>query len=145
MLSPAARAGLSGRCGRGSARFSGRRIGIYRNDARRLGGRFPLTVFAPFILDASITLGRRVLRGEKFWQAHREHYYQLMIRMSKGHAITVRIWYVVMLLGAGFALAGLRIGIQAQWSIFGLWSGALLMCGWEVDRRWHVWTRLNRL
>src|SRR5260363_168521 len=36
----AARAGLSGRCGRGSARFSGRRIGIYRNDARRLGGRF---------------------------------------------------------------------------------------------------------
>src|SRR5260364_118241 len=109
------------------------------------GGAFPLTVFAPFILDASITLGRRVLRGEKFWQAHREHYYQRMIRMSKGHAITVRIWYVVMLLGAGFALAGLRIGIQAQWIIFGLWSGALLMCGWEVDRRWHVWTRLNRL
>src|SRR5260363_187045 len=31
------------------------------------GGAFPLTVFAPFILDASITLGRRVLRGEKFW------------------------------------------------------------------------------
>src|SRR5260363_45 len=50
-----------------------------------------------------------------FWQAHCEHYYQRMIRMSKGHAITVRIWYVVMLLGAGFALAGLRIGIQAQW------------------------------
>src|SRR5260364_257494 len=40
MLELAARAGLSGRCGRGSARFSGRRIGIYRNDARRLGGRF---------------------------------------------------------------------------------------------------------
>src|SRR5260364_17565 len=51
------------------------------------------SVFSPFILDASITLGRRVLRGEKFWQAHREHYYQRMIRMSKGHAITVRIWY----------------------------------------------------
>src|SRR5260363_151378 len=129
----------------GSYALTGRPRGSFWAMRGVWGGAFPLTVFAPFILDASITLGRRVLRGEKFWQAHREHNYQRMIRMSKGHAITVRIWYVVMLLGAGFAVAGLRIGIQAQWIIFGLWSGALLMCGWEVDRRGHVWTRLNRL
>src|SRR5260363_112232 len=36
---PAGSYALTGRP-RGSARFSGRRIRIYRNDARRLGGRF---------------------------------------------------------------------------------------------------------
>ena len=32
---------------------------------------FPLLVFSPFIVDASVTLGRRVLRGERFWHAHK--------------------------------------------------------------------------
>ncbi len=102
---------------------------------------FPLTVFAPFILDASMTLCRRLLRGEQFWQAHREHYYQRMIQMSTGHTATVRIWHVAILLGAGLALAGLRISAQAQWIILGLWSGALFMCGLSIDRRWHFWTQ----
>ncbi len=29
-----------------------------------------------YLADSGITLGRRVWRGEKFWQAHRQHYYQ---------------------------------------------------------------------
>ncbi|WP_341772387.1 dTDP-4-dehydrorhamnose 3,5-epimerase family protein [Burkholderia pseudomallei] len=37
-----------------------------------------------FIADASVTLLRRLLRGEKFWQAHREHYYQRMVRLYRG-------------------------------------------------------------
>jgi UDP-N-acetylmuramyl pentapeptide phosphotransferase/UDP-N-acetylglucosamine-1-phosphate transferase len=46
---------------------------------------FPLLVFAPFILDATVTLLRRALRGEKVWQAHRSHYYQRMVQMGLGH------------------------------------------------------------
>jgi UDP-N-acetylmuramyl pentapeptide phosphotransferase/UDP-N-acetylglucosamine-1-phosphate transferase len=34
------------------------------------------TFFAPFLFDATVTLARRVLNGEKFWQPHRTHYYQ---------------------------------------------------------------------
>jgi hypothetical protein len=44
-----------------------------------------LLVFAPFILDATVTLLRRALRGEKVWQAHRTHYYQRMVQMGLGH------------------------------------------------------------
>jgi len=36
----------------------------------------PLLIFAPFWLDATITLLRRLLRGERVWEAHRSHFYQ---------------------------------------------------------------------
>jgi UDP-N-acetylmuramyl pentapeptide phosphotransferase/UDP-N-acetylglucosamine-1-phosphate transferase len=29
-----------------------------------------------YLLDATVTLARRVVRGERFWQAHRSHFYQ---------------------------------------------------------------------
>src|SRR4029079_1058591 len=46
---------------------------------------FPLVVFAPFIVDASITLVRRLLRGERTWEAHRKHYYQRLILAGWSH------------------------------------------------------------
>jgi UDP-N-acetylmuramyl pentapeptide phosphotransferase/UDP-N-acetylglucosamine-1-phosphate transferase len=48
-------------------------------------GWFPLLVFSPFIVDASLTLVARVLRGQKPWQAHREHAYQRMVAGGLGH------------------------------------------------------------
>jgi UDP-N-acetylmuramyl pentapeptide phosphotransferase/UDP-N-acetylglucosamine-1-phosphate transferase len=38
-----------------------------------------------FLADATITLLRRLLRGEKVWLAHREHFYQLAIRSGLRH------------------------------------------------------------
>jgi len=46
---------------------------------------FPLVVFSPFIVDASVTLARRALRGEKVWQAHRSHYYQRVVLLGASH------------------------------------------------------------
>lgn len=43
---------------------------------------FPLLVFSPFVVDATVTLAKRVLRGEKIFQAHREHFYQRLMRMG---------------------------------------------------------------
>ncbi|WP_346840199.1 glycosyltransferase family 4 protein [Microbulbifer sp. SAOS-129_SWC] len=36
----------------------------------------PALVFLPFWLDATLTLLRRVLSGQRWWEAHREHFYQ---------------------------------------------------------------------
>ena len=69
---------------------------------------FPLLVFSPFIVDASITLLRRLLRGEQVWQAHREHYYQRLIRSGLGHRATALWSYGLMALCAAAALALLR-------------------------------------
>jgi UDP-N-acetylmuramyl pentapeptide phosphotransferase/UDP-N-acetylglucosamine-1-phosphate transferase len=43
-----------------------------------------------FLADASITLVRRLFRGERVWQAHREHYYQQAVRRGLGHAAVVK-------------------------------------------------------
>jgi hypothetical protein len=95
-------------------------------------------VFSPFIADASVTLLRRLLRGEKFWEAHREHYYQRMVRSGVGHARTAIYWYAVMFAGIVFALWALcRPSWQQQWLIFAGWYGVLAFCGAVIDRRWR--------
>ena len=39
-----------------------------------------------YLADATITLVRRALRGEKVWQAHRQHYYQRAVAGGLSHA-----------------------------------------------------------
>ncbi len=43
-------------------------------------------LYGVFLVDASVTLLRRVVRGEKWWQAHRSHYYQRLVQSGWSHA-----------------------------------------------------------
>ena len=45
---------------------------------------------AYFLADAGITLGRRIVRGERFWQAHRQHFYQRAVAAGMSHASVAR-------------------------------------------------------
>jgi UDP-N-acetylmuramyl pentapeptide phosphotransferase/UDP-N-acetylglucosamine-1-phosphate transferase len=58
-----------------------------------------------FLADATITLARRLLRGERVWQAHREHFYQWAVRRGLGHAAVVKrvIAADIVLIGCGWA------------------------------------------
>ena len=101
---------------------------------------FPVMVFSPFIADASATLVRRLLRREKVWHAHRDHYYQRMVRSGLGHRNTALIWYAVML-GCGLtALAALGFPPFGQVAVLGLWVVLFWVAAAVVDRRWsrHV-------
>lgn len=62
--------------------------------------------FAPFWLDASVTLARRILKGEPFWRPHREHAYQALVRCGLGHGRTALVAYALMLFCAVAAVAG---------------------------------------
>lgn len=114
----------------------------WRNDLWPLW--FPVLVFGPFIADATITLVRRVLRRERVWQAHRDHYYQRMVRMGLGHRGTAWTGYAVMLLCAGAALLGRAQAPAMQATVF-LATSALLgaMAIW-VDVRWMRFSRAQR-
>jgi UDP-N-acetylmuramyl pentapeptide phosphotransferase/UDP-N-acetylglucosamine-1-phosphate transferase len=72
-----------------------------------LNGHWKLALILPlyFLADATITLVRRLLRGERVWQAHRQHFYQLAVRRGLGHAAVVRrvIAADVMLIGCAWA------------------------------------------
>jgi len=41
---------------------------------------------ANFVLDTGITLLRRMIRGERWYEPHREHFYQRLIRSGKSHS-----------------------------------------------------------
>ena len=53
-----------------------------------VAGQLAAAVILPlyYLADATITLGRRALRGEKVWQAHRQHFYQRAVQGGKNHA-----------------------------------------------------------
>jgi UDP-N-acetylmuramyl pentapeptide phosphotransferase/UDP-N-acetylglucosamine-1-phosphate transferase len=42
-----------------------------------------------FLADATLTLLRRLARGERVWQAHRQHFYQRAVQRGLGHAAVV--------------------------------------------------------
>ena len=57
-----------------------------------LRGQWQAALILPayFLADATITLLRRLVRGERVWQAHREHFYQHAVQHGLSHAAVVR-------------------------------------------------------
>jgi UDP-GlcNAc:undecaprenyl-phosphate/decaprenyl-phosphate GlcNAc-1-phosphate transferase len=102
---------------------------------------FPLLVFAPFICDATLTLLKRLLRRERVWQAHREHYYQRLVRMGFGHRGTAYIEYAAMAACAGLALLVYREPVAAQGIAIAFAAVALAAVAAWVDLRWARFVR----
>jgi UDP-N-acetylmuramyl pentapeptide phosphotransferase/UDP-N-acetylglucosamine-1-phosphate transferase len=107
----------------------------WRDDAWPLW--FPFLVFAPFIGDATLTLLRRAANGEKVWQAHRDHYYQRLVRLGFGHRGTAYVAYALMLLCAGAALYARQQRPLVQWTTVGAVVAVLAaVAGW-IELRWR--------
>jgi UDP-N-acetylmuramyl pentapeptide phosphotransferase/UDP-N-acetylglucosamine-1-phosphate transferase len=106
----------------------------WRNDLWPLW--FPVLVFGPFIGDATLTLVKRLIRGERLSQAHRDHYYQRLVRSGLGHRATACIGYTTMTVCAGAAMLGRDQSPTIQAVIFA-GAGLLLAAAavW-VDLRW---------
>jgi len=98
---------------------------------------FPALVFSPFLVDSSITLARRILRGDRFWQPHKEHYYQRMVRMGWGHRRTALMGYALMAMAAasGIALIGAPLAIQSVAFVF--WILLYAFVAGYIDASWN--------
>ncbi|SDY26450.1 glycosyltransferase family 4 protein [Nitrosomonas sp. Nm58] len=81
----------------------------------------PLLVFSPFIVDATVTLVKRLFQGEKIWQAHRKHYYQRIVQSGFGHRNTALLGYMLMLLAGGSAVWAGRHNFIVQGWLTGVW------------------------
>ena len=97
---------------------------------------FPLLVFSPFAVDATFTLLKRALRGEKLSQAHRSHYYQRMVRMGWGHRNTALAEYALMLLAGASALWGIDQDTPVQLALLACWVGMYSGLSMWLDRGW---------
>jgi UDP-N-acetylmuramyl pentapeptide phosphotransferase/UDP-N-acetylglucosamine-1-phosphate transferase len=96
---------------------------------------FPLLVFSPFIVDASMTLTRRLLRGEKIWRAHHSHYYQRLVRMGWSHRRLALAEYAVM---ATTGISGLALLRHPEWqmAIVLIWVVVYSVMAVLIERRW---------
>jgi len=70
-----------------------------------------------FLVDATLTLMKRALRGDKIWQAHREHFYQYAVLRGKSHAEVSSAIAVANVLLVALALTA--IPGQEHWAIIG--------------------------
>ena len=102
---------------------------------------FPLLVFGPFIGDATLTLLKRLARRERVWQAHRDHYYQRMVRMGLGHRGTAWTSYAIMAACAAAALLGRDERPELQAAAFAGASLLLAAIAVWVDVRWARFVR----
>lgn len=75
------------------------------------GGRLPLelglVVLAPFLFDGVVTLARRMLRGERWYAAHRSHYYQRLVLCGLSHAQVTGLYTVLAIVAAAIGVASL--------------------------------------
>lgn len=71
-----------------------------------LAGHLDIALTLPlyYVADATITLARRMLEKKKFWQAHREHFYQKAALAAGSH---VKVLYPIMIANAGLMLISL--------------------------------------
>ena len=67
-----------------------------------------------FLLDTTITMARRFLRGERIHEAHREHFYQRLLRSGKSH-LAVTSTEALLQLGFGVLLL---VGLGFSWPVF---------------------------
>jgi UDP-N-acetylmuramyl pentapeptide phosphotransferase/UDP-N-acetylglucosamine-1-phosphate transferase len=86
------------------------------------GGHCRVALILPlyFVADATITLGRRLWRGERFWRAHREHFYQRAVGQGQGHAaVTTRV------IAADLVLVACGWAAENGWGAIGVASACV--------------------
>lgn len=98
---------------------------------------FPLLVFSPFIVDATVTLLRRALRGEKVWQAHHDHAYQRLVRCGWSHRRLALSAYGLMAACAASALLLRGMDMIVVAISLSLWAAIYAALLLVVARRWQ--------
>jgi UDP-N-acetylmuramyl pentapeptide phosphotransferase/UDP-N-acetylglucosamine-1-phosphate transferase len=90
-------ANLPGRCGQRVSGFHFRWLAVLT--ASSLGGGPPFlawaAVLSPFILDTAVTLACRVARRERWYEPHRQHYYQRLVRCGWPHLVVTGLYVTV--------------------------------------------------
>jgi UDP-N-acetylmuramyl pentapeptide phosphotransferase/UDP-N-acetylglucosamine-1-phosphate transferase len=93
-----------GDVGSGSLGFLAALFLLWAERARLFPLWLGLMVFSPFLVDATWTVVRRALHGQKPWEAHREHFYQRLAGVGWSHRRTTLLGYILMLKCSLFAV-----------------------------------------
>lgn len=72
-------------------------------------------IFLPFLFDVALTLCSRMVRKQNVFEAHREHLYQLMMRLGASHARIAALYVGLVSISAAAAFAMLTMTSSLQW------------------------------
>lgn len=87
-----------------------------------------LLLYAVFLADTGYTLVRRAIKGEKIWQAHREHLYQRAVQSGLGHSsVTGMVLLASVAMGVLASLEMGRNGPRLLWLVLSLLILSCLM------------------
>lgn len=95
---------------------------------------FPILVFSPFVVDATLSVISRARQGEKFTQVHHGCYYQRLAQMGWGNQKITIAEYVLMFSAGVSALWGISQDVKGQVNLLALWSGIYVGLTMWVDR-----------
>jgi Fuc2NAc and GlcNAc transferase len=99
-----------------------------------------LLLLGVFFFDATATLLRRMIAGERWYAAHRSHAYQRAVQSGLSHrAVTLATVAINLVLAALAALAALIPG--ASWPAFGAGFVLLAICYALAERRRPMYPR----
>ena len=101
---------------------------------------FPIVIFSPFIIDATVTLVVRASSEHSIFHAHRNHYYQRLIRMGLGHKYTALAEYALMLLTSCLAISMLSFGLVVQLVCLFILGIAYIILMLIIDRKWNKYS-----
>ena len=99
---------------------------------------FPVVIFSSFIVDATVTLFKRLFRGERVWEAHRGHYYQRVIQMGWSHQKTSLVEYALMLSSGLVGLFAMQLTPGYAFLLIALCFLVKLTLMYIVDVRWRT-------
>lgn len=85
-----------------------------------------------FVLDTSITLLRRIARGDDWHHPHREHFYQRLVRSGKSHTFTTGLVVSLQLMVLGLVLSYTHVNTVARIGLVGfvilMWLSFFVYC-----------------
>lgn len=96
-----------------------------------LQGQWAAAIILPayYGADATITLTRRLLAGEKVWQAHRKHFYQRATRgQANGPHNHTQVSLVIAIGDLALIAAAVLSVLAGPWVVVGLGLGAIVTC-----------------
>lgn len=79
----------------------------------------------PIFLDATVTLARRLIRGEQVTQAHRSHLYQRLANGGWGHARVTMLFAATSLVAIPVGAAAAGMAPRASWALLLSYGGAV--------------------
>jgi UDP-N-acetylmuramyl pentapeptide phosphotransferase/UDP-N-acetylglucosamine-1-phosphate transferase len=98
---------------------------------------FPVLVlpFANFVLDTTFTLLRRMWRGEKWYQAHRSHFYQRMTSLGMSHGKVTGCELMSVALSCVAAVWYLRSGFPGRVAVVAAVAAGFIAGGTWIFKR----------